>query len=212
MENFPSNSSNPLGKPPRKEKPQKPQLEKVTTGEVIQTPIPLRRKFKDLFFGGEFRGASRYILADVLLPALRNMVVDATTKGIERVIYGESTPRRRSDIGSRARIAYNTPVDRFRDGRMSAMLPDQPPLPSSRRREANRILLSTREEAELVLERLVDVVDKYGEASVADLHDLVGLPTTYVDNNWGWTNLRGTTITQDREGFELNLPLIEPIS
>lgn len=213
---FPSNSHNivpnsdPKG-PKKADKPDK-QIEKVVTGEVVVKKKSVGSKVKGIFFGGEFKGAMRYIMTDVMLPALKNLVVDATSKGVERVIYGDRAPRRSFDSRSPL-ISYNRVPDRYR----SVMLPDQPPLPTSysgrapRKHEAGEIILATRAEAELVLEGLITVVDKYDVASVADLHDLVGLPTTFVDNNWGWTRLGGSSIRQIREGFLLELPPVEPI-
>jgi hypothetical protein len=172
MENFPGNShSNPLGdKSPKKERPKKDEIEKVVSTEVIQRKKSLGRRFKNIFIGGEFKGALRYITGDVLLPALRNMVVDATTKGIERVIYGDQ-PRRRFEPG-RPRVSYNSPVDRYARGSSRAMLPDQPPHATSRgRRETvGEIIIHSRDEAEVVLERLADIIEKYDVASIADLH------------------------------------------
>lgn len=209
---FPGNSHN-LGneqKPLKDEKPKK-DIQKVVSGEVVQRKTPLGRRFKNLFFGGEFKGAMKYITHDVLLPAFRNMLVDTTTKGVERVVYGETYSRRRPEIG-RPRVSYNAPVERFRDPRSRAMLPDQPPYSSRRRQDVGEIILISRDEAEVVLERLTDIIDKYDVASVADLHDLVGLPTTYVDNKWGWSILRGVDIRQVREGFLLDLPPVEPLN
>lgn len=208
MENFPGNSHHPTGesKPSKDEKPPK-DIQKVVTVDAVQRKKSLGRRFKDLFFGGEFKGATKYIFGDVLLPALRNMVVDATTKGIERVIYGESGPRRRPEMGRTSRVSYNNPPDRYSRGR--AMLPDQPPY--RRRQEVGDVILVNRDEAELVVERLIDIIDKYDVASVADLHDLVGLPTTYVDNKWGWSSLSNVGVRQIREGYLIDLPSVEPI-
>jgi hypothetical protein len=92
------------------------------------------------------------------------------------------------------------------------MLPDQPPYaPPRRRQDVGEIILISRDEAELVIERLTDIIDKYEVASVADLHDLVGLPTTYVDNKWGWSVLNSVGVRQIREGFLIDLPPVEPI-
>lgn len=209
MDEFPSNSHNVLGsKKAKEEKPEK--MEKITTGVVIQKPKSLGRKFKELFVGGEGRGAARYVVGDVLLPAFKNMVVDATSKGVERLIYGDSGPRRRMDYG-RPRISYHQPIDRGYPRGRGAILPDQPPRGPSRRPDAGEIILVSRDEAELVLERMIDVIDKFDFVSVADLHELVGLPATYVDNKWGWQSLQYSDIRQIREGFLLNLPSPEPI-
>lgn len=209
---FPSNSHNIIGdgKNPKVALPEK-NITKVVTVDAIQRPKSLGRKFKDLFFGGEFKGATRYITIEVLLPAVKNMVVDATTKGIERVIYGDSNPRRRAEMANRPRVSYNSPVDRYASSRGRVMLPDQPPYSARNRATSGDIILVSRDEAELVIETLKDIIEKYDVASVADLHDLVGLPTTHVDNKWGWSVLKYADIRQIREGYLIDLPPVEPI-
>lgn len=206
---FPGNSHNVLGEPKEPEKPKK-DIQKVVSVDAVQRPKSLGRRFKGIFFGGEVKGATRYIFADVLVPALKNMVVDATSKGVERVIYGDS-PRRRYDPG-RPRISYNTPpLDRYSSTRRG-MLPDQPPHSAPmRRQDVGEIILVSRADADMVIERLTDIIDKYDVASIADLHELVGLPTTYVDNKWGWSVLKYANIRQVREGYLLDLPPVEPI-
>lgn len=217
---FPSNSHNVTGPKAKKdvstEDPDgKPKLDKIVAERVILKKKGVGRRFKELFFGGEGKSAATFVFGDVLLPALKNMVVDAGSKGLERLIYGDNGPRRRTGPGGydgRPRVSYNTPVDRSY-GRGRGHLPDQPALrgPQPRRHDAGEIILYSREEAESVLERMVDVIDKFEVVTVADLYDLVGLPSTYVDNSWGWTSLQYSGVRQIREGFLLDLPVPEPI-
>lgn len=193
----------------RAEKLKEKVVDKVITGEVIKPKRTLGQKFKGIFFGGEFKGAAKYIAADVLFPALRNLLVDTTTKGVERVVYGESEARRRRPTpGYGSRTQYYSPV--MRQNR--PYLPDQMPRGMRQvRRETNDFVLAQREEAELVLERLMDIIDKYEVASLADLHQLVGLPSTHVDNKWGWSYLSNIEIRQVRDGYMLELPPPEEI-
>lgn len=194
-----------------KEIVEKKKVEKVISGEVVQKNKPIRQRFRAIFFGGDFKRTMAYIAAEVLLPSARNLIVDATTKGIERAVYGESIQRRRP-LDSRPRIQYNSPINRLRDPRDRAYLPDQPPIAVNRDRYDFRdIILSSREEAELVLERLSDIIDQYEVASLADLYDLVGLPTSHIDNKWGWSYLTGAAVRQVREGYLLDLPAVTPI-
>lgn len=193
----------------KKQAPEK-KIEKVIESQVITREKSVGSKLKSVFFGGEFKSAIRYITADVLLPAARNLMVDATTKGIERMVYGDTAPRRRPpQYGSR--VQYNSPVRRV--GREDvAYLPDQPPRYRSQvRPQTNEIIIATREEAEKVLERLSDIVEQYDVASLADLYDLVGLTSSHVDNKWGWTYLTNAQIIQIREGYLLQLPQLESI-
>jgi hypothetical protein len=190
--------------------PENKVVEKVVTGKVIQKPPSLGSKFKATFFGGEFRGAMRYLAADVLLPAFRNLLVDATTKGVERVVYGESREYRRRPVDYGSRIQYNSPMlprrspDRPR-------LPDQPAYTRQIRRNTNDLVLASKEEANYVVERLLDIIETYDVASLADLYQLTGLPISPIDNKWGWTYLNQTEIKQVRDGYLIDLPPAEEI-
>lgn len=200
---YPSNSNR------KKEEISKPkkEIEKVITTDAIVHKKTLSDRFKNVFLGGEFKSSVRYISAEVLLPAFRNMIVDATTKGIERVIYGESAPKRPAST-MQSRMSYNTPVDRSYSKFAS---PNTYTASRNRRYDVNNIILVSKEEAETVLERLNDIIERFDVVSVADLHQLVGLPSTYVDNKWGWSSLRFADVRQIREGFLLDLPPVEPI-
>lgn len=217
MSPYPSNSNNTPGKVPATKKSEKLQapkdIQKVTVGEAILKPKSIGDKAKALFVGSELKTAGVYILTDVLVPALRNLIVDTTTKGIERVIYGESTPPRRSQVGGNgSRYSYSTPVQR---GYSRPTHDDRPPRGIDRYRSAKRqaddIILVNRAEAELVVERLTDIIDRYEHATLADLYDLVGFPSAYTDNNWGWSALGSVNIRQVREGYLIDLPPVEPI-
>jgi hypothetical protein len=74
------------------------------------------------------------------------------------------------------------------------------------------IVLSTANEADLVVERLREVLKNYGFVTVSDLYDLVGLPSTFPDEKWGWTNLDDISISVevDTDFYEVKMP--EPCS
>ena len=187
-------------------------VEKVISSEVVVHKKPLSRKFKDLIVGADFKSVTQYVIYEVLIPAARNTIVDASTKGIERMMYGESAIRRRN-LGAGPRITYNNPINRpgYRDSAHPRPTPLVPGESRSPRHNRDDFILSSREEAELVLERMNDIIETYEVVSVADLNDLVGFPTSYVDNKWGWSYLGEVQIQQIREGYLINLPSAEPI-
>jgi hypothetical protein len=78
------------------------------------------------------------------------------------------------------------------------------------RHNFDEIVLDQRAEAEEVIDRLFDVVNRYESATVADLYELVGLSSTHTDNNWGWTDLTGAGVSRIRGGYLLDLPEPEP--
>lgn len=197
----------------RKDKEERPEknIEKVITGEVVQKPKSLGRKFKDTFFGGDGKQVARFIGADVLLPAMRNLLVDIITKGAEQMIYGDRNARRRD---SRTNYGAQYTVSRAPTNPFS-FDPRSPitvvPRGRQNRHEIGEVILASRPEAELVVERLNDILEKYDVASLADLYDLLGLPTSHIDNKWGWTFISNVPIRQIRQGYLLELPPLEEI-
>jgi len=212
MQEYPSNSKNVLGaKEPKAQKEKK--IEKVTQAQVIQKPKPIGRRMKDLFLGADIKGVTGYVIGDVLLPALKNMIVDAGSRGLERMFWGDRAPRRYTPSGG-PRVTYNSPVQRSYDprGSSSVMLPGQPPRNSSSgRRDTDEIIFATRADADGVLESFSVILDKYEAVSVSDLHDMVGLPASHTDQKWGWTSAVGVSIRQTRDGYVLELPPAEPL-
>jgi hypothetical protein len=185
-------------------------VEKVVKGEVVVSPPGLGKRIKGIFFGGEFRAAKGYIIADVLLPAARNALYDTISEGTKRLIFGESVANRGRRPEMRSRVQYGSMHNR---PYQSVMLPNQPPRNPVRMnyRESNEYLIETREEANDVLERMVDIVDKYEVASQADLLVMLGQLPSAIDHKWGWTYLNTAEVRQVRNGYMLEMPPMEEI-
>lgn len=206
---FPSNSKTPKVDP----SPEPKDIQKVVSAEVIQRKRPLGKRFLDSIVGGDANTAKQYVLHDVVIPAIRDMVADSISQGVERMIFGEvkSTSRRgrSGKSGSGPYINYSRLSSNKRD-------------PSSREPELSRrarashdfgeIVLTERAEATEVIDRLFDLVSKYEAATVSDLYDLVGVTGTYMDDKWGWTDLRGANVRRVRDGYLLELPRTEPLN
>lgn len=197
-------------------KPTDVRLEKVVTGEVIKRKPPIGRRIKDVFFGGDAKATAQYVIADVLLPAFRDMLFDSVTRGAQRMVYGDSAPRhphgsRTSPFtASQTYTPYSKVSSPIVSSGVRANLPDQPSRPRPHR-GGMEIILSSREEAELVLEQLDLVIGKYDFVTVWDLNDLLGIEPNFVDQKWGWTSIVGSNVRQIREGFLLTLPDTEPL-
>lgn len=205
MTEFPSNS--------KKSQPPKPAPEKiveqVVSGEVTSRKKPLGRRLREVFIGGDTKSVISYVFSDVLLPQAKDMLTEAVSSGFERLIYGESRPHRRyggrppTGPGPTNYTRYaargNNPI-----GRQGHE--DRRPMASVRTQEVDDILLATRIEAETVVDRMYDLLRDYEVVSVADLHSLVGLSSSYTDQKWGWTELQGTDVRRVRDGYILILP------
>lgn len=191
----------------------KKDLEKVVTGNVIVKPKTIRSRIKGIFFGGDIDSAASYVVSEVLLPALRNLVVETVSRGTDRLIYGESANRRRPGSYS-PRVQYNNPINRGGSSQSRAYLPDQKPTDrwTQNRKSFEDVIVGSKSDADTVVERLIDIVDMYEVVSVAELYELLGLPSSHVDNKWGWTHLSSIEVRQVREGWRIGFPPLEEIS
>lgn len=205
---YPSNSRRARdGEEPPKVEPKK--VTKVTQGEVVRRKKPLGKRFAETFVGGDARGVWGYVVLDVLVPAAKDMVADAFSTGIERMLFGETrgVHRRSRHGGSSGYVSYNrfsSGSSPYRDG------PNDVRRQMSRRgrsqHDFDEIILETRVEAEEVIDNLFELVSQYESATVADLYELVGITGSYTDNKWGWTDIRGAGVTHVRNGYLLDLP------
>lgn len=208
-----SRAPKPEKEAPKKEEPKK--VEKIIEGTAQVRKKPLGKRFLALFGGGDAKGVGQYVIFDVLVPALREMIVDAGQEAIRRLVLGESASGNRrgsrpsgysggyTSYGSYSRPSWQ------RDPR------EEPRRDVSRRARATHdfgeIVIGTRHEAEEVLDSLDERIDLYGQATVTDLYDLVGISSSFTDEKWGWTNLQGTSVSRTRGGFVLNLPRPETL-
>jgi hypothetical protein len=198
---YPSNSI--LKKP--EDKPTK-RVERVVSGAVRQRKAP----FLDQMFGGETaREIAHYVLWDVLVPAAKSTISDIVSNSIEMALYG-TTDRRRSLRRDRDRTYVN--YARLSSGPRSSRWEgrrDYDNFRGSRARKTHRfddIVLDRRTDAEEVLTVLLELVDQYGMATVADFYDAVGMASEYTDRRYGWTELEEATVRPVRGGFILDMP------
>jgi hypothetical protein len=206
---FPSNSRRLNDETEKETKETSKKIESVVVGEVVRRKKPLRKRISEMFVGGDARSVGSYVLLDVLVPAAKDMVADAMSQGMEKMLFGEARSRSRrggsrSDSGN-GYVSYN----RFSPATGGRYRGDESRQPSHRARathDFDEIILATRIEADEVIERLFDLVVKYESATVADLYELVGVSGNYTDDKWGWTDLRGAGVTRIRNGYLLELP------
>ncbi len=84
---------------------------------------------------------------------------------------------------------------------------------SRARNHFDELIIASRQEAEEVIDRMFDIMSRYGSVSVADLYELTGLQSSHTDIKWGWTEMRGAKPVRLRQGgFLLELPEPQPLS
>lgn len=191
-----------------KQSVEKKKVEKVISGTAKVKKKSELRKFTDNFISEDVDNVKTYVVRDVIIPSVIDLVEDIVVGGIRTLLRGDSgrrDSRNSRSYGSPSYVNYTRFSDR-RDDR------------SNRDNQTRRgygyddIVVNSRADAEAVIEQMDGIIDTYGMVSVADLYDLVGMSSNYTDNNYGWTNIRNAEPVRLRDGgWMIKMPKAIPI-
>ena len=204
MDNFVPNSNKFKEEQKNKlvERKERKPISKVTKGKVKVKKKSELHKLADTFISEDAAKVKSYVIGDVLIPAIKKAISDIVTNGIDMILYGETGHSKRS---SSSRISYSKCYDDRRDDRRSSTSA------SISRYDYDDVIFETRDEAKEVLERMDELIDLYGVASIADFYDLAGITGNYTDNKYGWTNLASADVVRVRDGYTIKLPRVRPL-
>lgn len=185
----------------------------VTQASVSKRKATIGERLAKTFLSEEnVDNVGDYLLNDVVIPAIKDTIVDFIQKGTDMLFYGETKSRSGRRRGADDRENYNrisTVGGRSSSSRSSG---------GYSRRDYNRVYrgyesvyLESRGDAEEVIDNLTELVLDYKCVSVADLYDLVGLPSVHTDNKWGWYDVTRASIRRVRGGWTIDLPEPEPL-
>ena len=198
MENYTPNSHK------YKEEQKKAQAaERQSYDKIVKRPARLKKKnaLTSAIISEDLNNVKQYVFGDILIPTIKNTIVDIITDSISMLILGESRGRRK---GSRAdSVSYTKYYDSGRSSR-----------PSTNTRSGysyTEVEVDTRGEADDVLARMDEIIDQYGMVSVLDMYDLVGITGNYTDNKYGWTNIRNAEVIRGRDGYVIKMPKALPL-
>lgn len=178
-----------------------PKFEKVISGEATDRKKGLGTKIKETFTGDDMGSVVNYVVLEVLVPATKTLISDMLSQGVERFLFGGAAPRGRTGRG----VGY-TSYGSFHAS--SNTRPEGRSISKSARanHDFREITVPTRADVEIILENLGEAIDQYGMATVSDFYSLVGVTGNFVDDQWGWTNLRGAAARRVRDGYLVELP------
>lgn len=173
-------------------------VEKVTTGTVKTKKKSEFQRVVDAFVSEEASNVKNDLLMDVFIPAVKKMLYDMVTTGMDKIFYGRNGSGKSASGGTRTNYVsysnkdYGPRVADVNRGRAGYLFDD--------------IIFDNRGDAEGVLSRMDEIVDTYGMVSVADLYEMAGVSGRYTDCNYGWTNIRSATVDRVRDGYIIRLP------
>lgn len=169
--------------------------EKVVSGNVKQRKKSGLSVAGSVFLPGDVDSVKNYILMEVLVPSIKRAISDIVCNGIN-MLLGEPA---RSSGAPGAKVNY-------RKYYQSEEKRDYARPRSQAQYNYDDIVFETRGDAEEVLYRMEELLERFEVVSVADLFDMAGISCNYTDNKYGWTDLRNTRVERVRDGYIINLP------
>ena len=148
----------------------------------------------------EVQSISNSLFAEIVLPAIKNAIVDFFSNGVAMMMFGQSNSgyggreprhrsydrpyRQRSPKRHRREPRYAEPEEVFED-----------------------IFYRSRSDAELVLGKMMSLTADYGVATMGDLYNLAGLSSNRTHERYGWTDLGGTRVQYTpNDGYVIDFP------
>lgn len=173
-------------------------------------PIEVKKKkksfgtrFKEAFIGQSVGSVTDYVLWEVIVPYVKKLLAESANTAINLALFGDAKPRWKNS-------------DRPHTS-MAAVYNDRNSANNRRRTRHNRpdvqdFLFPSEEQANRVLEMLMEEIGDYEVVSVADFYSEVNEPVVPVDSKWGWKSLDGADVSEiPGEGWVLDLPPAKPI-
>lgn len=187
-----------------KSKPQVTEPEprkKIISGTAkVKSKTSLIKKLRDTFVPGDVTSVRSYVINEVIVPGIKNLIVDT----IGMFVLGDNYSgrgRTYSSIGRRDRTSYSVRLDSDRNRYATVRT-------GGKYRD---IIYETREDAQDVLEELDNLIRDYGRASISDLYSASGITPDFTDEKLGWVDLKRATIRRVPDGYILDMPKAYPL-
>ena len=186
--------------------------ERVPQKAVVNAETKIKKKsmwekIKEEFISDDGKSLGDYIVLDILVPAAKNTIQSVVNNGIDMILYGGPGPRNSRNNYTNYPVnnaSYRPYYDRNNQNRNNYNNPITASV-----YDYNQVEFSSRADAEEVLFRMRELfsVYNYPVVRVADYLEFSGLGSSFVDNNYGWTNLDGVQVRRSRNGgYFLDLP------
>lgn len=182
-------------------------FEKVVNGAAkTKKKSEFSKLTSKIFSVEDAQDIKEYITDDVIVPGIKNLILDFIIGGATK-LFGGKNRRPRSGAGSVSYTSFynNNDSTRIVGGASSSISASRP------RFDFDEIVYATRGDAEYVRTLMDEAIAKYGFVTVADMYDMSGLTQPYTSAKYGWMNIRNADIVPVRDGYVIKLPRISAI-
>ena len=185
----------------------------LNSSKVVTTNVTVRsanaEKPRKRFFAEDARTVGEHVVNNVIVPSLQKLLSDGVKSAIDWLIYGSKGAQPRSGVSTVSYSRYYQAQQGLPSYGQPSYLNPQPQ--RSNIYAVNDVTFNDRGEAEEVLLRMKEAIERYGSVSVADFYDLIGQRCSFTDNNYGWLDLKTCDVIRDGSGFYIRFPRVQPL-
>ena len=191
-----------------------PAVKRPDTNEKDIRPVtakPKKKRFgqklKEAMFSEDIGNGSvtEYVFFKILIPSVKRVLSDMANTAINMALGLDPKTRTIGNTHvSNASVYRDRNYSRPNDG------------PSYNRRSAISELEWDEDTAKDIFGQIEDLIERYGECSIADVYSIMGqgdrIRTT--DRNWGWTSMRNAEIVpvnSARDSWIIDMPGARPL-
>lgn len=201
MSDYPNNSQRN-----KKDAIEKKEVKKVVSGTAKRRKNEVR-KLTDIFIQDDITNVKSFIIEEIVIPSVKDTLYDVITNIADGLLFGGGKGRsKKGKTSSGSFINYTNYSTKDRHTSSNSRPRDR------ERYSYDDVELDSRGEAEHVLDTMVAMIERYGEVSVADYYELVGLHGEFTDEKFGWENLSSASVERLRGGkYFVKLPRPKPL-
>ena len=186
-----------------KEMKERPQAQSVVSGKVSSKETSMVKRTARNFLAEDMENVKSYIILDVIIPTIKDAIVNVVSNGISMLVYGDTVPAKKG-----SRFNYNGVTNK----RTSVVTPKAMAAERRVSHDFRDVQFDSRTDALEVLSRMNEYIEDYGSCTVEDFYQFANQAeyVKFTDRNWGWTQLGNIEIVRYHGGtFGLNLPRAE---
>ena len=190
----------------QQERKAKPEAYPVVQGAVTSKESSMAKRTARNLLADDMVNVKNYIILDVLIPTIKDAVVNIVSNGISILVYGDVAPSK-----SGSRFNYNGITNK-----KGSSVRDSKAMAADRRitHDFRDVAFKQRKDALEVLSMMNEYIMDYGNCSVYDFYQFARQEqyAKFTDHDWGWTQLGNIDIIRLYGGnYALNLPRAEKL-
>lgn len=190
------------------------QVEEKRVEPVATSSVKKEHTLYKKFFAQDIKSTGRGLTDDVIIPGVKSLVVNILKRGVDYLFLGSSAPVNNGNVNYGSYYAGNTSrTVTFAPTFNPQQRMTQSPVSRNSIYGVSELLFNERGDAEEVLLRMQELINRYGMVSVLDFYDLSnqGKLSTPTDNKYGWKDISSARVELTGGGYRIQFPKVIPL-